>query len=105
MPTYDYKCPACDEVFEIKRSLSDETPVTCPICHGETRRVFTPVGVHFKGSGFYNTDNRDKPPSGELATKPKEIADSSTAAPAPEASCGASKSDSGACATCPAAKD
>jgi putative FmdB family regulatory protein len=108
MPAYDYKCKTCDEVFEIKRSPTDDAPVTCPSCKGETRRVFTPVGVVFKGSGFHNTDYKNKPDGGgELAVKPKELAQSSTAdtAPASEASCGASKSDGGACATCPAASE
>ena len=107
MPAYDYKCKACDEVFEINRSHSDETLVTCPTCKGDTRRVFTPVGVVFKGSGFYNTDYKNKPASGELAKKPKELADSSAAASAPstDAPCPVATSDSPSCATCPAAKE
>lgn len=97
MPAYDYKCDACDQVFEVKRSLSDDSPVTCPTCEGETRRIFSPVGVVFKGSGFHNTDYKNKggDKGGELATKPKEISDTSA--------CGGSTSDGGACATCPAA--
>jgi putative FmdB family regulatory protein len=108
MPAYDYKCKTCDEVFEIKRSSSDDAPVACPLCHSEARRVFSPVGVVFKGSGFHNTDYKNKADTGgELVKKPKELADSSNAGatPASDTPCPASKSDGGACATCPAAKE
>ena len=92
MPAYDYRCTACDEVFEVTRPISDDDPVPCRACGSETRRIFSPVGVLFKGSGFHNTDYRKK-----------EAGSSEEAAPAPPP-CGASKSDGGACATCPAAK-
>jgi putative FmdB family regulatory protein len=85
MPAYDYRCDACEEVFEVNRPMSEEDAVCCPTCGGGTRRVFSPVGVAFKGTGFHNTDYREKP--------------ADEAAP-----CGASASDGGACATCPAAK-
>jgi putative FmdB family regulatory protein len=99
MPAYDYKCTACDERFEITRSSSDATEIRCPSCDGPTKRVFTPVGVHFKGSGFYNTDHKGKGPgSAKPASDPKPAADS---APAP---CAAA-TDGGACASCPAAAD
>ena len=61
MPTYDFKCKKCSEVVEVVRPSADDSPVPCPSCGGETKRVFSPVGVHFKGSGFYSTDSRAKP--------------------------------------------
>lgn len=68
MPAYDFKCTACSEVFEIVRKSSDDEAVPCPTCAGETKRVFHAVGVHFKGPGFHNTDNRKKEP--EVSEKP-----------------------------------
>jgi putative FmdB family regulatory protein len=78
MPAYDYKCKVCSEVFEIVRKSSDDAAVPCPACGGETKQVFHPVGVHFKGSGFHNTDYRKKEPAATEST-PCEAAGSKTA--------------------------
>lgn len=93
MPTYDYKCAECEDVFEVTRASTDTSAVTCPRCGSAAKRVFTPVGVVFKGSGFHSTDYRSKP--SEAAPKKDE-------APAP---CGADKPAGGACASCPTASD
>ena len=98
MPAYDYRCTVCDERFEVTRSISDPAEAPCPACGGETKRVFTPVGVHFKGSGFYNTDYKGKKSAAEkaaTASEPKTTDGGS-------APCPAAKED-GACASCPAA--
>ena len=58
MPTYAYVCTACDHRFEIVQAITDETLAACPECGGTLRKVFHPVGVAFKGSGFYRTDSR-----------------------------------------------
>ena len=87
MPRYDYRCDPCDEVFEIERPTSDRSEVACPSCGTIARRVFTPVGVVLKGSGFHATDYRSG--SGEK----KEDS------PAP--SCPAASSNEG-CGGCPA---
>ncbi len=60
MPTYQYACTesACGHQFEKVQSFSDPALTTCPICEGRLRKVFSPVGVVFKGSGFYRTDSR-----------------------------------------------
>jgi putative FmdB family regulatory protein len=58
MPIYDYKCERCDTCFEVKQSYDDKPVVTCHVCGGEARRLFTPVPIVFKGSGFYITDHR-----------------------------------------------
>ncbi|NTU70329.1 MAG: FmdB family transcriptional regulator [Coriobacteriia bacterium] len=63
MATYDFRCKACDTEFEITRSMGSTDDVSCPECGCEATRVFTPVGVAFKGTGFHNTDYRPKPPS------------------------------------------
>ena len=70
MPAYDFKCIKCGETVEITRPSSDDSPVACPSCGGHTRRVFGPVGVHFKGSGFHNTDYRKDAPAAEAPACP-----------------------------------
>jgi len=56
MPVYEFECPNCLHHFELKRSFQDASPVSCPRCHGGTRKLFSPVPIVFKGSGFYTTD-------------------------------------------------
>jgi putative FmdB family regulatory protein len=58
VPTYQYACTACDHRFEAVQSFSDASLTTCPSCSGGLRKVFSSVGVVFKGSGFYRTDSR-----------------------------------------------
>ncbi|MBG0814905.1 FmdB family zinc ribbon protein [Planomonospora sp. ID82291] len=58
MPTYQYACTACDNQFEIVQKFSDDALTVCPSCQGELRKVFSAVGIVFKGSGFYRTDSR-----------------------------------------------
>ena len=58
MPTYEYRCNDCGEHLEVVQSFSDEPLKKCPGCQGKLRKVFSPVGIVFKGSGFYKTDNR-----------------------------------------------
>jgi len=63
MPIYTYRCESCGVQFERRQHFSDEPLKTCPECQTETlRKVYLPVGIVFKGSGFYATDNRS--PSG-----------------------------------------
>jgi len=58
VPTYQYACTACDHRFEAVQSFSDASLTTCPACSGMLRKVFSSVGIVFKGSGFYRTDSR-----------------------------------------------
>jgi len=58
MPTYSYRCTACDHAFDIQQAFSDESLTVCPSCKGELRKVFNTIGVTFQGSGFYRTDSR-----------------------------------------------
>jgi putative FmdB family regulatory protein len=59
MPLYVYKCNDCENQFEVRQRFSDEPLTVCPKCEGQIRRVINPVGVVFKGSGFYVTDSRN----------------------------------------------
>ncbi|NLG32759.1 MAG: zinc ribbon domain-containing protein [Syntrophomonadaceae bacterium] len=60
MPFYDYRCNKCG-TFEVMQKISDEALTECPSCHGPvTRLISKNVGIVFKGSGFYTTDNNTK---------------------------------------------
>jgi len=56
MPTYGYRCGSCGHQFEIVQRISEEALTTCPKCQGKLSKVLYPVGISFKGSGFYTTD-------------------------------------------------
>jgi putative FmdB family regulatory protein len=89
MPAYDFRCTVCEERFEVVRAMGSTADECCPSCGGAAKRVFTPVGVSFKGSGFHNTDYRSRPTADSAAS---------------EAACPAKKEGSAACSTCPAAE-
>ena len=63
MPTYEYACRDCGEHIEVVQSFRDEPLSVCPACGGTLRKVFSPVGVVLKGSGFYRNDSRPAPKS------------------------------------------
>jgi putative FmdB family regulatory protein len=100
MPTYQYVCisPECGERFELVQSFTDAAASECPICVGPVRKVFSAVGVVFKGSGFYRTDSRA---GGEKSTSSGTVTGSgdkpSSAKTATDTS--ASSSDSGSTKT------
>jgi len=56
MPTYGYRCGKCGHQFEIIQRISDEPLAECPKCQGKLSKMLYPVGISFKGSGFYTTD-------------------------------------------------
>ncbi|MEA3443085.1 MAG: zinc ribbon domain-containing protein [Chloroflexota bacterium] len=58
MPIYQYQCNKCKTKFELRQSFSDKSIATCPVCHESATRIFSPVPIIFKGSGFYVTDSR-----------------------------------------------
>ncbi len=62
MPTYDYRCDACENVFEVFQSFSEDPLSKCPEenCGGEVKKIFSAPGISFKGSGFYKNDSRSK---------------------------------------------
>ena len=60
MPTYEYACTDCGEHVEVVQSMSAAPLTTCSVCGGRLRKVFSPIGIVFKGSGFYRTDSRAK---------------------------------------------
>jgi putative FmdB family regulatory protein len=67
VPTYQYACTDCAERLEVVQKFSDDPLSVCPSCGGKLRKVFSPVGIVFKGSGFYRTDSRSGQKNGEPA--------------------------------------
>ncbi|MGH3177173.1 MAG: FmdB family zinc ribbon protein [Streptosporangiaceae bacterium] len=59
MPTYQYACTDCAAQLEVVQKFTDEPLTVCSTCGGRLRKVFSPVGIVFKGSGFYRTDSRE----------------------------------------------
>jgi putative FmdB family regulatory protein len=58
VPTYQYTCTECGEPVEAVQKFTDAPLTVCSACGGRLRKVFSPVGIVFKGSGFYRTDSR-----------------------------------------------
>jgi putative FmdB family regulatory protein len=79
MPVYTYQCDECGVRFEAKQHFSDAPISVCPECGGATHKVIGPVGVVFKGSGFYVNDSRS---NNSALGKPRKDADSGTASEA-----------------------
>jgi putative FmdB family regulatory protein len=79
MPTYQYACADCGHQFEAFQTFSEASLTACPECKGEVRKIYSAVGVVFKGSGFYKTD------SAQSNTKPSSTPSTPTPAPTPKA--------------------
>jgi putative FmdB family regulatory protein len=97
MPMYDYRCRDCDHEFEIHQAFSDDPLTECPQCGGNLRKVFSPVGISFKGSGFYKTDSQGtssatKPPGSSGDSSDKGSKDSSSSDAGSSSKSGDSKS-------------
>jgi putative FmdB family regulatory protein len=102
VPIYAYTCTVCGHSFDIQQSFTDSSLTVCPVCDGLLRKVFSPVGVVFKGSGFYRNDSRSKSKSTVSAgtsSSDSSSAPTTTAAPAKTpASASSSSSTSSAAA-------
>lgn len=75
MPTYTYRCNECEYEFDKRQRFSDDPLTICPKCEGDIRRVVNSVGIVFKGSGFYVTDNRNGSSSTTSTTTDKAGSD------------------------------
>jgi putative FmdB family regulatory protein len=76
VPTYQYTCTECSEPLEAVQKFSDAPLTVCPACGGRLRKVFSAVGIVFKGSGFYRTDSRSGSRAADPAAKDKDKASS-----------------------------
>jgi len=75
VPTYQYTCTDCSEPVEAVQKFTDDPLTVCAACGGRLRKVFSPVGIVFKGSGFYRTDSRNGSVSAADAKKDKQPAE------------------------------
>ncbi|HOX27783.1 MAG TPA: zinc ribbon domain-containing protein [bacterium] len=69
MPVYVYECNKCGHTFEVMQKVDEEPRKRCPECKGKVKKVFQPVGIVFKGGGFYKTDSRKKCTADSCGTK------------------------------------
>ena len=93
MPTYEYKCRECEHQFEAVQSFTDDALTKCPTCKKKTlRKVFSPPGVSFKGSGFYKTDSRSGNGKSSTTTSTEKAEKSTTADSTSKDSSGSSSS-------------
>jgi putative FmdB family regulatory protein len=79
VPTYQYTCTDCGEPVEALQKFTDEPLTVCAVCGGKLRKVFSAVGIVFKGSGFYRTDSRKGSSATDPAGKDKPSGESSAA--------------------------
>ncbi|WP_189550406.1 FmdB family zinc ribbon protein [Streptomyces lavendofoliae] len=94
MPTYQYQCTECGEGLEAVQKFTDDALTECPNCQGRLKKVFSAVGIVFKGSGFYRNDSRGASSSSSPASKPGSSASTSSSGSASSSSSGSSSSDS-----------
>lgn len=99
MPTYEYKCRSCGHQFEIQQSISEDALTECPECDGDLRKLFSPVGISFKGSGFYANDARSSSGSSSNGSGGSSSSTTSTSSGSDSSSSGTSQSSSGSEAT------
>ena len=110
MPTYQYTCTECGEPVEAVQKFTDAPLTMCSACGGRLRKVFSPVGIVFKGSGFYRTDSRNGS-SSPVAAKDKQPSESSSASsatsdkPAGDAAASSTSSEPGSNGNGSAAKE
>ncbi|WP_424869365.1 FmdB family zinc ribbon protein [Streptomyces sp. SAI-229] len=78
MPTYQYQCTECGEGLEAVQKFTDDALTECPACQGRLKKVFSAVGIVFKGSGFYRNDSRGSSSSSSPASSKSSSSSSTT---------------------------
>ncbi|MEU0372488.1 FmdB family zinc ribbon protein [Streptomyces sp. NPDC006283] len=104
MPTYQYQCTECGEGLEAVQKFTDDALTVCPSCDGRLKKVFSAVGIVFKGSGFYRNDSRgssssSSPASTSSTTNTKSSSDSKAATSSASASTSSSSSSTSSSAS------
>ncbi|MCQ9184452.1 FmdB family transcriptional regulator [Streptomyces sp. IBSBF 2953] len=97
MPTYQYQCTECGEGLEAVQKFTDDALTECPSCGGRLKKVFSAVGIVFKGSGFYRNDSRGSSSSSSPSSSKSSTTDSkpsSTTSSSSDSKSSASSSDS-----------
>lgn len=103
MPTYQYVCTDCGEPLEAVQKFSDDALTECPVCGGRLRKVFSAVGVVFKGSGFYRNDSRSTTTSSTPASSSTSSSSDSGSKTSGDSSAAKKDSSSSTKASSPAA--
>ena len=93
MPTYQYRCTSCANELEAVQKFTDDPLTDCPDCDGNLRKVYNAVGVVFKGSGFYATDNRTKGKANAASTSSSSSSDAAGASSSSTSPSSSSSSD------------
>ncbi|MDC2950040.1 MULTISPECIES: FmdB family zinc ribbon protein [Streptomyces] len=104
MPTYQYQCTECGEGLEAVQKFTDDALTECPSCNGRLKKVFSAVGIVFKGSGFYRNDSRgssssSSPASSKSSSSSDAKATSSTSSSDAKSSSGSSSTSSSSSST------
>jgi putative FmdB family regulatory protein len=103
VPTYQYQCTECGEALEVVQKFTDDALTVCPNCEGKLRKVYSAVGIVFKGSGFYRTDSRGSSSSSSTPAsaggKTESKSDSSSTSKSESSSSSSSSSSSGSSGT------
>lgn len=94
MPTYSYRCTACGTERDVRQSFTDDPLTVCPDCGGALRKLFSSVGVVFKGSGFYHNDSRSSRTTSTPAAAKKSASSTDSAKPASSTSDSSASSSS-----------
>ncbi|MCP9997355.1 FmdB family zinc ribbon protein [Streptomyces werraensis] len=95
MPTYQYQCTECGEGLEAVQKFTDDALTECPSCQGRLKKVFSAVGIVFKGSGFYRNDSRGSSSSSSPASSKSSGSSSSSSSSSDSASSSSSSGSSG----------
>ncbi|MER6712573.1 MULTISPECIES: FmdB family zinc ribbon protein [unclassified Streptomyces] len=94
MPTYQYQCTECGEGLEAVQKFTDDALTECPSCQGRLKKVFSAVGIVFKGSGFYRNDSRGSSSSSSPASKSSSSSSSSSSSDSGSSSSSSSSTSS-----------
>jgi putative FmdB family regulatory protein len=94
MPIYEYACTACGERTEARQTFDDPPLQECAKCGGGLRKLYSPVGVVFKGSGFYSTDARKSGDKSSKSASKSESADSKSESPSKKSDTSSSSTES-----------
>ncbi|MFF8645900.1 FmdB family zinc ribbon protein [Streptomyces sp. NPDC015345] len=96
MPTYQYQCTECGEGLEAVQKFTDDALTVCPNCDGRLKKVFSAVGIVFKGSGFYRNDSRGSSSSSTPSSSPSKSTSDAKSTASTSAASGSSSSSGSA---------
>jgi len=99
VPTYQYQCTECGEGLEAVQKFTDDALTECPSCKGRLKKVFSAVGIVFKGSGFYRNDSRNTSSSSSPASKSSSSSSSSDSGSGSSSSSSSSSTSSSSTST------